>query len=164
MFKSTFISAVGDSTSSRNPGRRKVVSFGQIQVREYNRVLGDNPTVRVGPPMSLGWEFVQKRAVPVDVYEKRKRSRTSSDLRMASFTRNSILRHEFDVSLEEIRAAEKIARNIQRQRCQTMHRGKTVTAIEYAMESAKRKMHRFRRNKGIMPIQQKGLISDVESP
>jgi hypothetical protein len=163
MFKSSSSSAVvGDSTSLSGSGSKKAVSFGLIQVREYNRVVGDNPTVLVGPPLSLGWEFVQKRAVPVDDYEKRKRPRTTSDLRMASFTRNSILRHEFDVSLEEIRAAEKIARNIQRQRCQTMQRGKTVTAIEYAMESAKRKMHRFRRNKDI-PIQLKGLIPGARS-
>jgi hypothetical protein len=147
------------SDTAAYSSRRKAVSFGLIQIREYNRVLGDNPTVRVGPAMSIGWEFVQKKAVPVDVYEKRKCSRTTSGLRMCSILRKCILRHEFDVSLEEIRAAEKIARNIQRQRWQTIRQGKMAAAIEYAMESAKRKMHRIFSNKtrleGELPIRQK---------
>jgi hypothetical protein len=126
----------------------KNVSFGLILVREYDRVVGDNPTVRVGPPMSIGWEFVQKQGVPVDIYEKIKRPRRpTSDLRMCSLTRKSILRYEFGVSLEDIRAAEKIARKIQRQRFQTANQGETVAAIECAIESAKRKMHRIFSNK-----------------
>jgi hypothetical protein len=134
--KESFSNTTDDSSS------KKAVSFGLIQIREYNRVMGDNPTVRVGPPMSIGWEFVQKKAVPVDVYEKREHPRTS-DLWMDNFTRKSILREECGVSREEIRAAESIVRKIQRQRHQTIQRGKTATAIEYAMESAKRKMHRI---------------------
>jgi hypothetical protein len=138
---------------------KKSVSFGLIQIREYNRVLGDNPTVSAGPPMSIGWAFVQKMDVPVDVYERIKRPRKPSDLRLRSLIRNRILRYGFDVSLEEISAAEKIVRNIQRQRCQTRQQGKTVAAIEYAMESAKRKMHRIFSNRshleGQFQIQQK---------
>jgi hypothetical protein len=152
MLKSLSSSAVDDSTISRDSVSKKAVSFGVIQVREYNRVVGDNPAVRVGPPMSIGWEFVQRKAVPLDVYEKRKRPRTSN-LRMGNFTRKSILREAFGVSWEEIRTAETIVRKIQRQRCRTKQRGKTATAIECAVESAKRKIQRFKRTKVILPIQ-----------
>jgi hypothetical protein len=131
------ISNTTDDTSSK-----KAVSFGMIQVREYNRVVGDNPAVSNGPPMSIGWEFVQKEAVSVHVYEKRKLSRRTSDLRMSNFTRKSMLREDCGFSWEEIRTAEKRVRKIQRQRRQTIQRGETATAIEYAMESAKRKMQR----------------------
>jgi hypothetical protein len=131
------------SNTTTDSSSKKVVSFGLIQVREYNRVVGDNPTVRIGPPMSIGWEFVQKEAVPVDAYEERKRPRTSDLRMMGSITRISILRFEFNVSLEEIRAAEKIVRKIQRQRWQTILQGKMAAAVAYAMESVKRKMHRI---------------------
>jgi hypothetical protein len=134
---------------------KKAVSFGLIQVREYNRVVGDNPTVRVGPPMSIGWEFVQKQAVPVDDYEKIKRPRTSGLRIMGSITRKSILRYEFQVSLEDIRAAEKIIQKIQRQRCRTIQQGKLVASIEYAMELAKRKIYRIFSNESRLEIQQK---------
>jgi hypothetical protein len=143
------------SITTAHSSSKKAVSFGLIQVREYNRVVGDNPTVRVGPPMSIGWEFVQKQAVPVDDYEKIKRPRTS-DLRiMGSIARKSILRYEFQVSLEDIRAAEKIIQKIQRQRYRTIQQGKLVASIEYAMELAKRKIHRIFSNESRLEIQQK---------
>jgi hypothetical protein len=157
MFKSLSSSAVsGDSTRSGDSGRskNKAVSFGLIQVREYNCVVGDNPAVRVGPPVSIGWEFVQNKDVPVDVYEKTNHPRKSG-LRMSNFTRKSLLREACGVSREEIKAAENGVQKIQRQRCQTIQQGKTATAIEYAMESAKRKMYRLKRTKGILPIQKK---------
>jgi hypothetical protein len=135
------------SNTSDDRSSKQAVSFGLIQVREYNRVVGDNPAVSDGPPMSIGWEFVQKEAVSVYVYEKRKLSRRTSDLRLGNFTCKCILRQDCDFSWEEIRAAEKRVRKIQRQRRQTIQRGETTTAIEYAMESAKRKMHRIFSNK-----------------
>jgi hypothetical protein len=143
------------SMSTTNSNSKKAVSFGLIQVREYNRVVGDNPTVRVGPPMSIGWEFVQKQAVPVDDYEKIKLPNTSDVRIMGSITRKSILRYEFDVSLEDMRAAEKIIRKIQRQRCRTLQQGKLVAAIEYAMELAKRKIQSIFTNQSRPEIQQK---------
>jgi phosphosulfolactate phosphohydrolase-like enzyme len=85
---------------------------------------------------------------------------------MGSITRKRLLRHEFDVSLEDIRAAERIARKIQIQRFQTAQQGKTGAAIEYAMESARRKMHRIFSNRSrlesVLPIPQKdnGLLPD----
>jgi hypothetical protein len=87
----------------------------------------------------------------VDDYEKIKRPNTSGLRIMGRITRKSILRYEFDVSLEAIRAAEKIIRKIQRQRCRPIQQGKLVKAIEYAMELAKRKIHSQSRFK----IQQK---------
>jgi hypothetical protein len=139
------------SNSTDDSSSKKAVSFGMIQIREYNRVVGDNPAVSDGPPMSIGWEFVQKEAVPVHVYEKRKCLRRTSNLRMGNFTRKSILREECGFSWEEIRTAEKRARKIQRQRRQTIQRGETATAIECAMESAKRKMQRTFSKKGLIP-------------
>jgi hypothetical protein len=135
------------SITAADSSSKKAVSFGLIQVREYNRVVGDNPTVRVGPPMSIGWEFLQKQAVSVDDYEEIKCPRTLDGFRMRSFTRNRLLRVEFQVSLKDIRAAEKIARKIRIQRCQAMQQGKAGAAIECAMESFKRKMHRIFSNK-----------------
>jgi hypothetical protein len=156
--RGTFSMTTADSNS------KKAVSFGLIHVREYDCVVGDNPTVRAGPPISIGWKYVEKQGVPITDYEKIKRPRTS-DLRMGSYTRKRLLR-QFDVSLEDIRAAERIARTIQIQRSQTAQQGKTGAAIEYAMESARRKMHRIFSNKsrleGILPIPQKveGLLPD----
>lgn len=40
----------------------KVAFDNEITIRSYNTVLGDNPSVSVGPPVSLGWMYItQKR-------------------------------------------------------------------------------------------------------
>jgi hypothetical protein len=43
------------------------VTFGSIEVREYNRNLGENPDVSNG--LAIGWEYEQHEPVPVDDYK-----------------------------------------------------------------------------------------------
>jgi hypothetical protein len=69
--------------------------------------------------MSIGWEFVQKQALQIDVYEK-----VPSPLFMIRITRKSMLRNVNDVPAEDIRAAEQQVQKIQRQRLQTVNQGK----------------------------------------
>jgi hypothetical protein len=120
---------------------KKSVSFGSIQVREYNRVLGDNPDVQFGPPISLGWNFVQKDALPMNEYETNKPQRTRG-LRMSSVTRRNLLTNVFGVPAEEIAAVEKEVKKIKKQRSQTNKQGTTGRAVESAMQSAKRRLRR----------------------
>lgn len=46
-----------------------MVSFGQIEIREYPRCLGDNPSVTVGPPISMGWKHDQAYRLDLSEYE-----------------------------------------------------------------------------------------------
>ena len=50
------------------------VSFSNLQIREYDVNLGDNPSCRVGPPISLGWKYSQKQDVSLDKIMDTKRS------------------------------------------------------------------------------------------
>lgn len=124
---------------SSDTSSKRAVSFGLIRIREYNRIVGDHPSVHGGPPLSNGWEFVQKSALQIDVYERRKRQRTSP-LLMNSIKREIMLRGVFGVSIDDIRAAEKQVQKIQRQRLQTLNQGnKPGRVVENAMEFAKRR-------------------------
>lgn len=85
------------------PTHERSVSFGEIQVREYNRILGDCPYVAVGPPIGIGWDYVQSEAVDVGTYEEN-RPPKKDILRLVSFDRRRIL-YEFQVTEKEIKAA-----------------------------------------------------------
>jgi len=44
------------NSSTHSNSQKSIVSFDKLYVREFGMVLGDNPCVRSGPPVSIGWE------------------------------------------------------------------------------------------------------------
>lgn len=48
---------------------KRCVSFGQVIVREYDMVLGDHPSCSFGPPVSLGWHYLEYDPLDVNEYE-----------------------------------------------------------------------------------------------
>jgi hypothetical protein len=123
------------------PSPKKSVSFDSVTVREYNRVIGDHPEVKVGPPVSLGWEYLQLPEQSLEEYHESKPERRS--LRLSSITRKNLLLNVFGYSEEEIRAAEKEVQVIRKKREQSRKQGKAGIVVESAMQSARR---RFRRS------------------
>lgn len=51
--------------------RTSVVSFSSVEVRQYERILGDNPACSTGPPLTIGWKFDEAKTInmSVDDYE-----------------------------------------------------------------------------------------------
>lgn len=45
------------------------VSFSHVSIREYSRVVGDNPSVCCGPPLSLGWKYNKQGKTDIDTFE-----------------------------------------------------------------------------------------------
>lgn len=58
---------------SRKPKRsqkmNKSVSFGDLEIRSYPVILGDNPFCHSGCPLQLDWTYVEQRAMAIDEYE-----------------------------------------------------------------------------------------------
>lgn len=105
------------ATKRRLPSVRRV-SFGTIEVREFDRVAGDHPSVSEGPSLSLGWAFVETNPQSVCDYEST-RQRLSVLSPLTCETRKFILSFVFDVSSEDIKRSEQIASRVQAQRLQT---------------------------------------------
>lgn len=88
---------------------KKSVSFDTIEVREHQVVLGDNPSVSSGPPLSIAWESHATHIVSVDDYESVRPTRRSREqmlvprstreewLRNAGFARSEFVEMERSV-------------------------------------------------------------------
>lgn len=143
--ESTFALISDDSahlteTTEEGVVKKSRVSFTTIEVREYERVVGDHPDTKVGPPMSIGWAFNQKEAINLDRYEANRVKKGTR--RMSSITRKNILRNVFEIPEEEIRMAEKEVQRIYSKRSKTNSQGKVAEKVEETVQSFGRKMKR----------------------
>ena len=56
-------------TSSSNRSLNRNVSFNNLSIREYNVEIGDNPSCSCGVPISLGWDYEEQEALPLDALD-----------------------------------------------------------------------------------------------
>lgn len=54
---------------------KRVVQFGKVQIRDCERILGDNPACEIGPSLSLGWKYNIRKSMKVDQWEQQKQQR-----------------------------------------------------------------------------------------
>ena len=62
---------------------RKHVTFHEIQIYEFPVIIGDNPAISCGPPLSIGWYCYSTKTMKLDIYESTRRARrktTKADL------------------------------------------------------------------------------------
>lgn len=124
------------SESSFESERR--ISFGEVQVREYERIVGDHPDTRIGVPLSIGWGFVERKSVPIEKYESQHVSK--GNLRMSSITRKNILHNTFGIPEEELRGAEKEVQKIKKSRERSNKQSKIGAKSESAFKGFRRKI------------------------
>ena len=121
---------------------KKSVSFGTVSVREYNRIVGEHPETKVGPPIALGNEFIENPAIHIDEFENTK-PESKRSLRMSSITRKNLLLNVWGYSEEEVRAAEKEVQKIRKQRELSSNQGAVVAVVDNAVSTTKRKFRRI---------------------
>ncbi|CAB9519505.1 expressed unknown protein [Seminavis robusta] len=123
------------------------VGFSSIQIRSFDRILGDNPDVRSGPPLSIGWDYEEGDVMDLNAYELGKRykeDKASSEepvTRLTNGTRRDMLR-KLGVRIEEIIEAENEVYRIKKSRQETMNQSKVYERTEEMLQSAKRKLKR----------------------
>ena len=144
----------------RNQSRNRSISFADVKIREYERVMGDNPSVTSGkyvsllflcllrctrtythcppsipgPPISIGWRYVPEiTSIPVDDYEEGKGSpRASSEFLVPKIVRERILKEHADVSRREM---VQTVRTIQKEKSKRQQ-----TVVNLPMQKAEEKV------------------------
>jgi len=122
--------------------RAKRVSFDFIQIREYEQVLGDNPSVSSGPPLSIGWKFCQESATyAIDDYESlHPQRRASSELRIPAEVRKATLMNEFGFSEKDIKESCAEVNRVKVKRSQTRDLNVTVEAFQEVVQKSGKKI------------------------
>jgi hypothetical protein len=112
------------SDSSRGKKMKRSVSLVSVEVREYDRTIGDNPSCRSGPPLSLDWSYSKKYEQPkaLDEYELERepeRVQHLDSLRVNKYRRRNLLSFNWGHSEEEMKSARQETKKLQRQRSLT---------------------------------------------
>jgi hypothetical protein len=124
---------------SMSLGGLKSVSFHQIEIREYERSLGDNPSVHGGPPISLGWNYNPTHTVvELEDYERFHSRRTRSEIIMPRSVREEILK-DAGVSRKQMGVAAKSATITKNRRAKSATLSPKRDKADYALESLGRK-------------------------
>lgn len=79
------------STSTKK-ALEKGVSWGEVEILVFPNILGDNPGVSYGAPLTIGWKPESKETVGVDCFEYFRQSRprrNRKDLMMKSTSRDT---------------------------------------------------------------------------
>merc|ERR1719446_67569 len=119
--------------------RKARVSFHTVNVREFERVVGDHPETKIGPPVSIGWGYVDVEPLSLDHFETQKARKGIR--RMTSVARRNILQI-FGVPDDEILRAESEVRKIRESRERTNKQGNISGRTESALQSLKSKLKR----------------------
>jgi hypothetical protein len=119
------------------------VSFKSVEIREYDRTLGDNPACTCGPPISLDWSYSSESQLAINDYEKVRdmRRRKKEPMFMTKEKREHILKNQLGYSNEEIKVVLDETRQVRRNRSVT----KLISPlwkVEDAVKSAQRKIGR----------------------
>jgi hypothetical protein len=149
MSSSSIDTSVSSRVSSRMGGNNmrrtsSQVSFKNVEVREYDRTLGDNPSCMSGPPIQLDWSYSKESEICMEEYEKTKsmrRRRNRNVIRMGKAKRLDLLQNHLGYSQEEISAATKAKKDIQRARSMT-NLTSSFWRVEDVAQSASRKLKR----------------------
>jgi len=110
--------------SSSGKKMNRSVSFHSVDVREYDRTIGDNPSCRSGPPVSLDWSYSKKYEQPkaLDEYERERepdRVKNLRGLHINKYRRRNLLSFNWGHSEEDMKSARQETKKLQRQRSLT---------------------------------------------
>lgn len=72
--------------------RLRQVTFSTVEVRSYPVILGFNPSVSRGPPITIDWDYFNKCFIPVQHFERtRPPTRSNWDMKIPSDYRHQLI-------------------------------------------------------------------------
>jgi len=125
--------------SDDKTSRPVIVGFNHVDMRNYPMVLGDNPSVSKGPPISVDWEHFGESCFDVDKYEDARKDerRNKAQMRIPYDVRYEILERAGELD-EVVNSAVKEIENIKSMRDTTARQSDWQARMDAAKEKAGR--------------------------
>lgn len=119
---SSFGNDSDESETSNCSKRKKNVSFGAVQVRKYNLIVGTNPATMTGPSIEYDWKYKQYKDIPIDKFESVRKDvrRSETHLYIPPHIRKNILR-TWGYTDNDFREARSAVNVVRKQRIQTFN-------------------------------------------
>ncbi|GAX23158.1 hypothetical protein FisN_33Lh051 [Fistulifera solaris] len=80
------ITTVGESPRYELTKRSKTIRFSTVHIHEHLLVLGDNPAVSRGVPLTLAWESCYSKVYSIEEYEKRRQPKRRQNSLPSAYT------------------------------------------------------------------------------
>ena len=120
------------------PKRRSGVRFSTVHIREYERILGDNPSCTCGPSVGIGWRYSEEELLSVSDWESwRETERMPNRLILSREVREELLL-DLGYTDKEIAAAVRDVIKSKNKRRQTIQNLR-VSGLEETVEGAKKR-------------------------
>lgn len=141
------VSSIQDSLSEndiicKKSGTGKI-GFSSVNIRSYGMTLGDNPSVTLGPPLTIEWEHFDSITIPVADYElKRRTIRTRQSYKIPFILRERILLMA-GFGKSELHQADMEIAEIKKERMSSAHQPAIKELLEKGTQSIQRKLKRW---------------------
>jgi hypothetical protein len=120
----------------------KKVGFSEVQVRYYERIVSDNPSVQSGPAIGIGWKYKRGGRCDIGDWEQsRGPIRSSAELVLPRHVRERILR-EAGISQKEMADMVRVTVKVKNQRKQTVN-NLPAQGFEETIEKARRRFSKL---------------------
>ena len=124
--------------------RKKAVKFNEVEIFEFPYMLGDNPSVSLGPPISMAHTHQDRFSVDLIAYDDAKENihrRSTQEMRMDQMLRTHILQSSGH-SLQDIMQATMEAQNARELRHQSVQSSATCGHLMFhqARTTARRRI------------------------
>ena len=93
---------------------KRSVSYGSVKIREYERIISDNPGVSSGVPIGIGWKYRSTEETDLDDHQQQRKD-SSPAVPLTSDERKNVLKY-WSYSCGEINESTHQVSRIQSQR------------------------------------------------
>lgn len=115
---------------------QRSIRFDTVEIREHAVILGCNPAVTKGPPLTIGWETLSTSIQSVNEYERNRPLRRSPMFLKLSQTERRSLLKERGFTSEEFSMAESYVEEVKKSRAES---ASEKSDLQKLMEESKRR-------------------------